>query len=45
VFLEAQPLGGRSLAYRIVDASTGPVESGEMPIDELRSRQPWAPAA
>ncbi len=43
IFVEAQPLGGSSLAYRIVDAQTGPIESGELPVSELRARQPWAP--
>jgi hypothetical protein len=41
VFLEAQPLGKSTLAYRIADAKTGPVEQGELAVAELRSRQPW----
>jgi hypothetical protein len=46
IFLEAQPLGGRSQPYRIVDAATGPIEAGELPISELRAHQPWeCPAA
>jgi hypothetical protein len=42
IFVESQPLGGTTLAYRIVDASTGQLAAGELAIDELRQRQPWA---
>lgn len=42
IFIEAQPLAGRSLRYRIVDACTGVIETGLLSVDELRSRQPWA---
>jgi hypothetical protein len=41
IFVEAQPLFGESLAYRIVDAKTGPIENGDLPVAELRTRQPW----
>lgn len=41
VFVESQPLGGASLGYRIVDAKTGLIERGELPVSELRTRQPW----
>ena len=41
IFVESQPLGGRSLGYRIVDAATGQLEEGELPVAELRQRQPW----
>jgi hypothetical protein len=41
IICESQPLFGRSLVYRIVDAKTGLVEAGELSVDELRSRQPW----
>jgi hypothetical protein len=41
IFVEPQPLFGKSLAYRIVDAKTGPIESGELAVSELRTRQPW----
>jgi hypothetical protein len=30
------------LAYRIVDAKTGQREAGEMEINDLVRRQPWA---
>jgi len=45
IFVESQPLFGRTIAYRIVDAATGLVEKGELPVDELRTRQAWARAA
>jgi hypothetical protein len=41
IFVESQPLGGRTLAYRIHDASTGLLEAGELDVRELRRRQPW----
>jgi len=40
IFLESQPLGRSTLAYRIVDAKTGPIEVGEVSIAELCSSQP-----
>jgi Transmembrane protein of unknown function (DUF3556) len=44
IFVESQPLGGKSLAYRIVDACAGPLEAGALPVAELRQRQPWEAA-
>ena len=44
VFVEPEPLGSRALAYRIVDAATGLIEAGELPVAELRGRQPWVAA-
>jgi hypothetical protein len=41
IFVEAQPLGGASLGYRIFDAKTGAIDKGELPVAELRARQPW----
>lgn len=41
VFVEAQPLGRSTLAYRIVDAATGERERGELDVADLRARQPW----
>jgi hypothetical protein len=41
IFVEPQPLFGKSLAYRIVDAKTGQLEAGELAVSELRTRQPW----
>ena len=45
IFVEAQPLGGSTLDYRLVDAKTGPIAAGTLPVAELRSRQPWESAA
>jgi len=44
IFVEAQPLGRRTLEYRIVDAKTGLIERGELDVHVLRERQPWAAA-
>lgn len=41
ILVESQPLGGDSLTYRIVDAATGEIERGRLPIQRLRERQPW----
>jgi hypothetical protein len=45
VFVESQPLGKSTLAYRVVDAKTGLVAKGEVAIGDLRARQPWKVAA
>jgi hypothetical protein len=45
IFVESQPLGGSSLAYRVVDAATGSLDAGEVPVRELLDRQPWGPSA
>ncbi|HET6584723.1 MAG TPA: DUF3556 domain-containing protein [Nannocystaceae bacterium] len=42
IFVEAQPLCRSTQAWRIVDACTGPIASGELDVRELRTRQPWA---
>lgn len=41
IFVEAQPLGGRTLAWRIADAATGAVGHGVLDVAELLRRQPW----
>ena len=41
IFVESQPLFRSTLAYRITDAATGELARGELPVDQLRSRQPW----
>ena len=41
IFLEAQPLGRSTLAYRIADAKTGTVDRGAVHVADLRARQPW----
>ena len=46
IFVEAQPLGRKTLEYRLWDAKTGRIEKGELSAAELRTRQPWeAPAS
>ena len=46
IFVESQPVGRRTLGYRIHDAAQGLLEQGELDVAELRTRQPWeAPAA
>jgi hypothetical protein len=44
IFVESQPLGRSTMAYRIHDACTGLIEAGELDVRELRRRQPWADA-
>lgn len=44
IFVEPQPLFGRSLVYRIHDAKTGLVCEGELAIEDLRACQPWSTA-
>ena len=41
IMVESQPLGQRTLHYRILDAKTGIIEQGLADIDDLRRRQPW----
>jgi hypothetical protein len=43
--VESQPLGRETLAWRIVDAKTGVLESGEISVSEMQSRQPWVASA
>src|SRR5215831_14375312 len=42
IFVEAQPLGKKTLEYRIHDARTGLLDSGYLDIRDLRRRQPWS---
>jgi hypothetical protein len=44
IFVEAQPLGRQTLAYRIHDAASGLIEAGELDVRALRQRQPWSAA-
>ncbi len=41
IMVEAQPLGGATLHYRIVDAKVGQLEEGHAAVKELRELQPW----
>jgi hypothetical protein len=42
VLLESQPLGSGTHHWRIVDAATGPVASGQVHTADLEQLQPWA---
>jgi hypothetical protein len=39
--IESQPVGRKDIAYRIVDAATGTIESGRVKTDDIIDRQPW----
>jgi hypothetical protein len=41
VLVEAQPLGRRTLHYRIADAKTGVLDEGVVEVRDLLARQPW----
>ncbi|MFI5301699.1 MAG: DUF3556 domain-containing protein, partial [Polyangiales bacterium] len=41
IFVEAQPMFGSSIEYRIADAKSGAIESGKIGLNSLRERQPW----
>jgi hypothetical protein len=42
IFVESQPLGRSTLAYRIADAKSGTLERGHVAVGDLRARQPWS---
>jgi hypothetical protein len=44
IFVEGQPLGRATMAYRIHDAATGLIEAGTVDVREMRKRQPWLAA-
>jgi hypothetical protein len=41
VFVESQPLFGRSLQYSLHDAASGQFAAGEIRVDDLLKEQPW----
>ena len=41
IFVEGQPLGRATMAYRIHDAAAGLVEAGTLDVRAMRQRQPW----
>lgn len=41
IFVESQPLGQATLGWRVRDAAQGELGRGEVPVAELRRRQPW----
>jgi hypothetical protein len=45
IMVESQPLGGSTVAWRIVDAARGVLESGRTEIARLLDRQPWPASA
>jgi hypothetical protein len=45
IMLEAQPLGRRTINYRIHDAKTGKLAEGDIDVEELRGRQAWETSA
>lgn len=45
VFIESQPIHVQALAWRVVDAKTGPLERGATPISTLLAQQAWSTAA
>ena len=41
ITVESQPLFGRTMAWKVVDAKSGIVEAGETEIAPMRALQPW----
>jgi hypothetical protein len=41
VMIESQPLFGRTMQWKIVDAKSGLLEEGETAIGPMRALQPW----
>ncbi len=41
VMVESQPLFGRTMAWKIVDAKTGVLERGKTEMEPMRACQPW----
>ena len=41
IMVEAQPLVGNSLHWRVADAKTGQTNEGYATLDELAARKPW----
>ncbi len=41
IMMESPPLGTPVQRYRIVDAATGTLETGEVEVSEMVARQPW----
>jgi len=41
VMVESQPLFGRTMAWKVVDAASGVLEQGETEISPMRAQQPW----
>jgi hypothetical protein len=41
IFVESQPMLGKTMAWRVADAERGVIARGELEVEELRTRQPW----
>jgi hypothetical protein len=41
IFVEGQPFGRSTMAYRIHDAATGLIDEGTVDVNQMRRRQPW----
>jgi hypothetical protein len=44
IFVEGQPFGRATMAYRIHDAATGLIDEGTLDVRAMRQRQPWLAA-
>jgi hypothetical protein len=44
IFVEGQPFGRQTMAYRIHDAATGLIDEGTVDVRAMRQRQPWLAA-
>jgi hypothetical protein len=44
IFVEGQPFGRATMAYRIRDAASGLIDEGVLDVDAMRRRQPWMAA-
>jgi Transmembrane protein of unknown function (DUF3556) len=44
IFVEGQPFGRSTMAYRIHDAATGLLDEGTVDVRAMRQRQPWMAA-
>ena len=44
IFVEGQPFGRATMAYRIHDAATGLLDAGTVDVRAMRQRQPWMAA-
>ena len=44
IFVEGQPFGRSTMAYRIHDAATGLIDEGTVDVNQMRRRQPWLAA-
>jgi hypothetical protein len=45
VMVESQPLCGRTMAWKAVDAATGVIAAGEVEVSPLRELQAWPTGA